>query len=225
MALVALTLCNLLSLLPGWTIAGAVTSGTVEAKTAGVEETISGDGPEEAAAAATNGAATSGDGLEEAPTTTGVAGNRKFLLVTSVHPYLFVTKQLDELTYLCVMILIILLRLLLSRSMNQWNHDGWHHDGWQDDGWNDDGFKKNSGWGWKGDDDNNRRTCDLSDCCLARCEGTNFILYRRFQRTSNGNDLCRLSRADGGTGAREKCNVRGFCYATDEGCQPSDCRC
>ena len=94
-ALVALTLCNLLSLLlsllPGWTIAGAVTSGTVEAKTAGVEETISGDGPEEAAA--TNGAATSGDGLEEAATITngtttsgdglirtmtGVAGNRKF---------------------------------------------------------------------------------------------------------------------------------------------------
>ena len=95
-AVALVPLSNLLSLLlrllPGWTIAGAVTSGTVEAKTAGVEETISGDGPEEAAAA-TNGATTSGDGLEEAATTTngattsgdglirtmtGVAGNRKF---------------------------------------------------------------------------------------------------------------------------------------------------
>jgi len=97
---------SLLRRLPGWTIAGVVTSGTVGAAattTSGIGQeeaaaatTTSGDGLAEAAATTTgvvetNGTTTtttiSGDGREEAAATTGVevartmtgvAGNRKF---------------------------------------------------------------------------------------------------------------------------------------------------
>lgn len=110
--------------------------------------------------------------------------------------------------------------------MKQWNHDGWHQDGWQDDGWNDDGH--NNMKGWEGDDNKdddraNARRCDLSDCCEA-VENPNFSLYKQFLRTANDDNRCRLRGDDGGTGEREKCNKRGFCYATGENCQPSDCR-
>jgi len=107
-------------------------------------------------------------------------------------------------------------------SMSKWNHDGWHQDGWQDDGWNDDGHNQ---VGWKGDDDRARlRQCDLSDCCEADRRGRDFSLYNRFIRSENSDGFCRLSGQDGGTAQREQCNRRGFCYATGENCQPSDCR-
>mmetsp|Transcript_243 Transcript_243/g.407 ORF Transcript_243/g.407 Transcript_243/m.407 type:complete len:109 (-) Transcript_243:224-550(-) len=108
--------------------------------------------------------------------------------------------------------------------MSQWNHDGWHQDGWQDDGWNDDGHTM---MGWKGDQgkDDDRsiaRRCDLSDCCEA-VVNPDFSLYKQFLRTENDFRQCRLRGSDGGTGVREKCNRRGFCFATGENCQPSDC--
>jgi len=84
---------TLLSRLPGWTIAGVVTSGTVGAATT----TTSGDGQAEAAATTTgvvetNGTTTtttttiSGDGREEAAATTGVEVARTMTGVAGNHP-------------------------------------------------------------------------------------------------------------------------------------------
>mmetsp|Transcript_9718 Transcript_9718/g.19620 ORF Transcript_9718/g.19620 Transcript_9718/m.19620 type:complete len:143 (-) Transcript_9718:244-672(-) len=129
--------------------------------------------------------------------------------------------KLDDLTLLVCHDFDLVLHLL-SRSMSKWNHDGWHQDGWQDDGWNDDGHNQ---MGWKGDDERVRlRQCDLSDCCEADRRGRDFSLYNRFIRSENSDGFCRLSGQDGGTAQREQCNRRGFCYATGENCQPSDCR-
>lgn len=108
--------------------------------------------------------------------------------------------------------------------MSQWNHDGWHQDGWQDDGWNDDGH--NNQMGWKGDNWNGGaivKKCDLSDCCEAVLN-PDYSVYKMFLRTENDDGMCRLRGGLGGTGMREKCNKRGFCYATGENCHPSDCR-
>ena len=134
-------------------------------------------------------------------------------------PIPFVTK-LDDLTLLACHDFDFDL-ILLSRSMSKWNHDGWHQDGWQDDGWNDDGHNQ---VGWKGDDDRARlRKCALSDCCEADRRGRDFSLYDRFLRTQNGNGECRLRDENGRTGFKERCNKRGFCFATEENCLPSDC--
>jgi len=94
---------SLLRRLPGWTIAGVVTNGTVGAAatttTSGIGQeeaaatTTSGDGLAEAAATTgvveTNGTTTiiiSGDGREEAAATTGVEVARTMTGVAGNHP-------------------------------------------------------------------------------------------------------------------------------------------
>ena len=95
--------------------------------------------------------------------------------------------------------------------MKQWNHDGWHQDGWQDDGWNNDGHLK--------------KQCSLSDCCMAVREGTDFSRFNQFQSTKNANGKCKIKTPTMiSSPNRFNCNKQGFCFATGEGCEPSDCK-
>lgn len=131
-----------------------------------------------------------------------------------------------------------------------WHTDGWTDDGWnepQKNSWGDDWNKKSWGDDWNkpkwGDDWNkpqwnqksewnqwgndwnswnkydSRKNCNWSDCCMAYFEGSNFNPFRRYLNTENSSRMCRIP----GTNGREKCNVKGYCYATEEGCMPSDC--